>query len=43
VQAVLDWLPQRGDKPWRAGLSEEREKELLARYAAERGGEIDSA
>jgi 2'-hydroxyisoflavone reductase len=35
VRAVLDWLPQRGDKPWRAGLTPEREQALLARFAAE--------
>jgi 2'-hydroxyisoflavone reductase len=34
VRAVLDWLPQRGDKAWRAGLALEREQSLLARFTA---------
>jgi 2'-hydroxyisoflavone reductase len=32
VRAVLEW--QRPDRPWRAGLSRERERELLLRYKA---------
>ena len=31
VRAVLDWLPERGDRPWKAGLERERERALLAR------------
>jgi 2'-hydroxyisoflavone reductase len=37
VRAVLDWLPQRGEKPWRAGLTPERERELLARFTTDQG------
>jgi hypothetical protein len=40
VRAVLDWLPLRGDKTWRAGLAAERERELLARYRAETHGDL---
>jgi len=29
VRAVLDWLPQRGERPWKAGLTPEREQALL--------------
>jgi 2'-hydroxyisoflavone reductase len=36
VRAVLEW--QRPDRPWRAGLSRERERELLLRYQATRAG-----
>jgi 2'-hydroxyisoflavone reductase len=32
VRAVLEW--QRPDRPWRAGLTRERERELLLRYKA---------
>ena len=31
VRAVLEWLPQRGERPWKAGLTMERERELLAK------------
>jgi 2'-hydroxyisoflavone reductase len=36
IRGVLDWLPLRGDKPWRAGFTKERERELLERFAEER-------
>jgi 2'-hydroxyisoflavone reductase len=31
VRAVLDWLPERGERPWKAGLTRERESTLLAK------------
>ncbi|RPI30992.1 MAG: NAD-dependent epimerase/dehydratase family protein [Chloroflexota bacterium] len=35
VRATLGWLPQRpADKPWRAGISPQREAELLAAWHA---------
>jgi 2'-hydroxyisoflavone reductase len=29
IRAVLDWLPERGERPWRAGMTRERESGLL--------------
>ncbi len=31
-RAILDWLPERPDRPWRAGIPREREAELLAAW-----------
>lgn len=43
VRSVLDWLPLRPDRPWRAGLSAERERQLLQKYASQRGQSGDQA
>ena len=38
IRDTAMWVKeQRGDKPWRAGMTAERERELLAKWRAERG------
>lgn len=32
VRATLDWLPERPESPWRAGITREREAELLTAW-----------
>ncbi len=33
VRGVLEWLPKRGERPWRAGLDMTKEAALLERYS----------
>jgi 2'-hydroxyisoflavone reductase len=33
VRSVLDWLPERGERPWKAGLDPERERVLLEKLS----------